>query len=105
MNAANLLTDAFGRIEGIIHNVVDGLTPEQLSFRVDSAANSIAWLVWHLTRVQDDHIADASGMEQASRAPGAPRFSSGRRSCDCLWKELRGRSVGPDGLEPATNGL
>lgn len=35
-----------------------------LTFRFDGEANSIAWLVWHLTRIQDDHIADASTAEQ-----------------------------------------
>ena len=41
-----------------------GLTPEQLAFRVDPEANSIAWLVWHLTRIQDDHLADAAEADQ-----------------------------------------
>ncbi len=30
---------------------------EQLSFRPDEESNSIAWLAWHLTRIQDDHVA------------------------------------------------
>ena len=59
MNSAELLVDAFGRIRGVVHRVVDGLTAEQLAMRVDPEANSIAWLVWHLTRIQDDHLADA----------------------------------------------
>jgi hypothetical protein len=64
MTAANLLVDAFGRIRAVVHHVVEGLTPGQLSFRIDAEANTIAWLVWHLTRVQDDHIADAANIEQ-----------------------------------------
>jgi len=59
-----LLTDAFGRVRETVHEAVDGLTPEQLAFRLDEDANSIAWLVWHLTRVQDDHIADVAGLPQ-----------------------------------------
>jgi hypothetical protein len=59
-----LLVDAFGRIREVIHQVVDGLTPEQLAFRVDPEANSIAWLVWHLTRIQDDHLADVAQAQQ-----------------------------------------
>ena len=62
--SAELLVDAFGRIRGIVHRVVDGLTPEQLSLRVAPESNSIAWLVWHLTRIQDDHLADAAHAEQ-----------------------------------------
>ncbi|HEU4900867.1 MAG TPA: DUF664 domain-containing protein [Actinomycetota bacterium] len=64
MTSAELLVDAFGRIRGIVHRAVDGLTAEQLAFRVDPEANSIAWLVWHLTRIQDDHLADAFQAEQ-----------------------------------------
>lgn len=26
--------------------------------------NTIAWLIWHLTRVQDDHVAEVAGHEQ-----------------------------------------
>jgi hypothetical protein len=37
---------------------------------VDEGANSIAWLVWHLTRVQDDHIADVAGLRQVWLAKG-----------------------------------
>jgi uncharacterized damage-inducible protein DinB len=64
MTSAELLVDAFGRIRQVVHGTVRGLTPEQLEFRVDGEANSIAWLVWHLTRIQDDHIADVAQIEQ-----------------------------------------
>jgi hypothetical protein len=70
MTSAELLVDAVGRIREVVHRVVDGLTPEQLAFRVDPGANSIAWLVWHLTRIQDDHLADAVGAEQAWTSQG-----------------------------------
>ena len=64
MTSADLLVDAFGRIRGVVHEVVRGLTPDQLAFRLDREANSVAWLVWHLTRIQDDHVADAARTEQ-----------------------------------------
>jgi uncharacterized protein DUF664 len=70
MTSAELLVDAFGRIREVVHRVVDGLTPEQLAFRVDPEANSIAWLVWHLTRIQDDHVSDAAQAEQAWTSQG-----------------------------------
>jgi uncharacterized damage-inducible protein DinB len=73
--ATDLLTDAFGRIREAVHEAVDGLTPDQLDFRPDSQANSIAWLVWHLTRIQDDHIAGVAGKGQVWTAEGwADRF-------------------------------
>jgi hypothetical protein len=55
---------------------VRDLTPEQLTFRIDPGANTVAWLIWHLTRVQDNHIADAMGAEQLWTAGGwAARFA------------------------------
>ncbi|MFJ8622118.1 DUF664 domain-containing protein [Kitasatospora sp. NPDC093550] len=76
MTSTDLLVDAFGRIRETVADVVDGLTPEQLAFRASDSANSIAWLVWHLTRVQDDHLADAADREQVWTADGwAARFA------------------------------
>ncbi len=70
MTSAELLTDGFGRIHEIVEEVLDGLTTPQLTSRLDREANSIAWLVWHLTRVQDDHVADVAGTEQAWASSG-----------------------------------
>lgn len=64
MNVADLLVDGFGRVRENVHAAVEGLTAEQLRTRLGDEANSIAWLVWHLTRVQDDHVADVAGTEQ-----------------------------------------
>ncbi len=44
--------------------VVDGLGEDQLARRVEGRGNSIAWLIWHLTRVQDSHVADVAGVAQ-----------------------------------------
>jgi hypothetical protein len=62
---AELLADAFDRVQEAVHEAVEGLDAEQLSRRIDPDANSITWLIWHLTRVQDDHVADLAGLEQA----------------------------------------
>nr|BFD86418.1 DinB family protein [Streptomyces sp. Xyl84] len=64
MHAKDILIDGYGRIQEEVHAVVDGLPAEQLNARPAADANSIAWLVWHLTRVQDDHLADAFGLDQ-----------------------------------------
>jgi hypothetical protein len=68
--SAEILVDAFGRVREIIHDVVPGLTPEDLSYRINDEANSIAWLVWHLTRIQDDHVSDVAETEQVWMARG-----------------------------------
>ncbi|MFF8375167.1 DUF664 domain-containing protein [Streptomyces sp. NPDC015661] len=75
MNSAGLLVDSFGRIREVVHETVEGLTDEELAARVDPDANTVAWLVWHLTRVQDDHLADAFDTDQLWTSDGwADRF-------------------------------
>ncbi len=70
MTSAEVLTDAFERIRQVVHHTVDGLGEDALTYRVDPEANSIAWLIWHLTRVQDDHVAEVAGIEQVWTAQG-----------------------------------
>ena len=64
MTSNDLLTDAFSRIHGVVHQAVDGLTPDELSFRVNGNTNSIAWLIWHLSRITDDHLSEAASKGQ-----------------------------------------
>jgi hypothetical protein len=76
MGSTDVLNDAFDRVRDAVHPAVNGLTPEELAFRPDGESNSIAWLVWHLTRVQDDHVAELAGVPQAWSAGGwAERFA------------------------------
>ncbi|GAB4586642.1 mycothiol transferase [Nocardia sp. IFM 10818] len=75
MTSAELLIDAFGRVRENVHGAVEGLSTEELGVRVEPGANSIAWLIWHLTRVQDDHVSEVAGVEQVWTARGwAKRF-------------------------------
>ncbi|WP_217140009.1 DUF664 domain-containing protein [Streptomyces sp. AC627_RSS907] len=64
MHAKDILIEGYGRIQEEVHAVVEGLDPDDLNARPADDANSISWLLWHLTRVQDDHIADAFGLDQ-----------------------------------------
>ncbi|HTT86428.1 MAG TPA: DUF664 domain-containing protein [Acidimicrobiales bacterium] len=73
MTGAQLLTDAFGRILEGVHDVLEDVAPAALLQRVGDKGNSIAWLVWHLTRVQDDHLAGITGAEQVWTAAGWER--------------------------------
>jgi uncharacterized damage-inducible protein DinB len=76
MTSAEILAEAFERVRGEVHHAVEGLSSEELVFRIDSDANSIAWLVWHLTRIQDDHIAAVAGTAQLWMSSGwADRFA------------------------------
>lgn len=64
MLANELMIDAFGRIEQDVRGALKGLSAEQLAWRPSAQANSIAWLVWHLTRVMDDHVSELAGKNQ-----------------------------------------
>lgn len=44
--------------------VLHGIDDRHLTWRADPEANTVAWLVWHLTRVEDDHLAGAFGVAQ-----------------------------------------
>jgi hypothetical protein len=63
-HAKQILVDAFGRVRELVIDLTDGLTDEIATYRPDPGANSIAWLVWHLSRIQDDHVADLAQVEQ-----------------------------------------
>ena len=70
MTPAELLTDALDRVQESVEAVLDGLDEAALTHRPTPDANTIAWLVWHLTRVQDDHVAGVAGVEQVWLAQG-----------------------------------
>jgi Protein of unknown function (DUF664) len=64
MDVSEFLTDALGRVREQVPDLVAGLDDDDLAWRPDPEANSIAWLVWHLSRIEDDHVAGVAGSEQ-----------------------------------------
>ena len=75
MNAKDVFDEAFGRIPGLVTRAARGLTPEQLRQAPAEGANTIAWLIWHLARVQDAHLSELIGQEQVYlTGDWAPRF-------------------------------
>jgi hypothetical protein len=75
MDVSDLLHDSLGRVREQMPDLVAGLGVDDLAWRPDPEANSIAWLVWHLARIEDDHVADVAGEELAWIAEGwADRF-------------------------------
>ena len=76
MHDTDILRDAFERVRDAVHPAANGLTVEELGFRPDAESNSIAWLIWHLTRIQDDHVAELRGAPQVWADEGwAERFA------------------------------
>ena len=80
--AQEILADAFGRVRELVVDLCQGLTPEQAAYRQTPEANSIGWLLWHLTRIQDDHLCGITGDEQVWTADG--------------WVDRFGLPFGPD---------
>lgn len=60
-----LLLDAFGRIRELVEQIADELDDRTATLQVDQGANTPSWLLWHLARVQDDHVAALAGVAQA----------------------------------------
>jgi uncharacterized damage-inducible protein DinB len=72
---ADLLVDAFGRVQESVEEALADLTDEELATSPEPGANSVAWLVWHLTRVMDDHVAHVADGRQVWLEDGwARRF-------------------------------
>ena len=75
MDIAALLDELFGRIAEHVHEAVDGLETKALVAAPSPSANSIGWLVWHLTRVQDHHVSELLDEPQEwVTGPWASRF-------------------------------
>jgi uncharacterized damage-inducible protein DinB len=64
MTPTELLADAFERVREGARTVLEGLSTDDLRHRPGPDANPIGWLVWHLARVQDDHVADVADAPQ-----------------------------------------
>jgi len=60
----DLLVDQFTRLRDLVEGLTRGLDLELATWRPDDGSNSIAWLLWHLTRIQDDHLAGIAGVDQ-----------------------------------------
>lgn len=75
MNGIDVLQDGFGRVDDLVRGAVADLTDDELAERLGDGANTVAWLVWHLARVQDAQVAPLAGREQVWTAHGwADRF-------------------------------
>lgn len=72
----DVILDALSRIKDGVHAAIKDLGEEQLTYRPSDDANSIAWLVWHLTRAQDSQVASAAGLSQVWTTDGwAEKFA------------------------------
>ena len=92
MEWQQLLIDGYGRILLLLEKALNGLTQDELNQQPHPDCNSMGWLAWHLTRVQDDHIADLMGEEELwvkdgwhakfNRSPDPSDIGTGHSSAD-----------------------
>lgn len=59
-----LLADGFGRIAETLPTIVDGLSVDDLLWRPYDGANSIAWTLWHIARMEDAQVAPIAGTDE-----------------------------------------
>ncbi len=64
MDVSELLLDLYSRIPPLAREAVEGLDKEQLTSQPNGTGNPIAWLVWHIARVQDAELAGLVGDHQ-----------------------------------------
>ena len=72
MDVSELLLDLFGRVAEHVREAVSDLGPDALHRAPAEDTNSIGWLVWHLTRVEDHHVSELLGEEQIWMRDGWP---------------------------------
>jgi hypothetical protein len=102
MRSRQLLDEAFGRILEVVRQAVDGVDVEAAVWQPEPATNTIAWLVWHLSRVQDDHVAELADQQQVWSADDwAPRFGLPLGTSETGFGHTpdQVRAIRPDGIE------
>jgi hypothetical protein len=108
VDVAALLIELFDRVPQLAGEATAGLSAEQLAHRPAPEANSIAWQIWHLTRVQDHYVAELFEVDQlwttgewAGRfalPPDASNTGYGHRAADVA-------TIRPDGPDILTGYL
>ena len=75
VDVAGVLLETYGRVPHLARGAVDGLTLDQVLERPTADANPIAWLVWHMARLQDQQTSELIERDQLWITDGwAPRF-------------------------------
>ncbi|MGQ7296900.1 mycothiol transferase [Quadrisphaera sp. KR29] len=71
MDATQVLQGGLDQVREVVAAALEGLGEDQLRTPLEPGTNTVAWLVWHLARVQDDHVAHVAGTEQVWISPAA----------------------------------
>ena len=103
MQLSEQLAYTFEQIRNTSDRTIADLDRDGLVWRPDAEANSIAWLVWHLWRVADYHVAEIAESEQVWVEQGwAERFGlpSGYRDHGYGHTPQQVAAIAPAGAEP-----
>ncbi|OGL62393.1 MAG: hypothetical protein A3J27_10120 [Candidatus Tectomicrobia bacterium RIFCSPLOWO2_12_FULL_69_37] len=91
MNAADLIAKTLEINTNLVHMALDGLTDEELWKQPNADSNPIGWLLWHMTRAEDDLLSRAGGRPQVwaegrwhqkIKPPAGPEDSGGGNTMD-----------------------
>lgn len=105
MHTGDTFVELFGRLPDLVEGAVADLDADQLATAPAPGANTVGWLVWHLARVQDSHVADLVEEDQIWVAGGwAARIGLGPDPADTGYghDEVAVAGVRPDGPEALT---
>ncbi len=75
MMTTDVVLDSLGRVHELVPAVLKGLSHDDVVWQPDDGSNSIGWLVWHLTRGEDDQMADLGGRETVWSQGWSKRFA------------------------------
>jgi uncharacterized damage-inducible protein DinB len=102
MRTNEVFLELYGRLPDLVRAAVQGLSPDMLARPPAPGANTVGWLVWHLTRVQDDHIAEVAGRPQVwAEGDWARRFGldAGTTETGYGWSAERVAALRPDSAD------
>lgn len=75
MDVNELLLELYDRIPEHVRDAADGLIPEELTTAPEPDSNTVGWLIWHLTRVEDHHLSEILDTDQVwQQGDWAARF-------------------------------
>jgi hypothetical protein len=64
MDVASSLVELYDRVPPLVRGALEGVDLDHLTQPPAPRTNTMAWLVWHLTRVQDHHISELLAADQ-----------------------------------------
>ena len=64
MQISEFVIKVLDDVHAEVENAISGMTLEQLLYRPEAEANSMAWLAWHIGRMQDQRSSHLQGLSQ-----------------------------------------